>query len=397
MNEWNQVPLSDIIDILGGGTPRTSVSEYWDGDIPWLTVSDYNNQRKFVYEAERKITKLGLENSSTQILNRGDVIISARGTVGVVSMLGKPMAFNQTSYGIRAKSDLTTNDFVYYLLRNAVENLLRVSYGAVFDTITRKTFQQISIDLPPLPEQRAIAGVLSALDDKIDLLHRENVTLEALAETLFRQWFIEDAEDDWEEGVLSDFCDVIDCLHAKKPQEIETTEESSKYLLQVFNIAEGGKLDLSQKYFVSDEDYEEWIRRIELSGGDLIISKTGRVGAIAQIPYYIKTGIGRNLVAIHPKDPFTPEFLKDLMLSSWMTRKIRENTSDGTILKSLHVKSISTLPVIYPGKARITHYSEIINPIHRKVMENLRQSETLEKMRDTLLPKLMSGEIRLKL
>ncbi len=292
--------------------------------------------------------------------------------------------------------DLT---FLFYLFAN--QAFIDLAYSGSSGTKMPRAdwnFLKVTEWLVPvdIEEQRAIAGILSTLDDKIDLLHRQNETLDALAQTLFRQWFVEKAEDGWDEGVLSDYCDVIDCLHAKKPEEIEA-QENSKYLLQVFNIADGGIVDLSKKYYVSDEDYKEWVRRIELSGGDLFISKTGRVGAIAQIPYYMKAGIGRNLVAIHPKNPFTPEFLKDLMLSNWMNRKIRENTSDGTILRSLHVKSISALPVIFPGKALIAQYSEIIRPIHRKIMENLRNRETLEKLRDTLLPKLMRGEARVQL
>src|SRR5690606_18054839 len=97
-----------------------------------------------------------------------------------------------------------TNDYVYYLLKDRVSNFQQYSHGGVFDTITRDTFKEIDILLPPLPEQRAIASVLSSLDDKIDLLHRQNKTLEDMAETLFREWFIEEADDDWEEGILGD-------------------------------------------------------------------------------------------------------------------------------------------------------------------------------------------------
>ncbi len=201
---WKRVKLGEVIEIITGGTPKTSVPEYWNGDIPWLSITDFNNGRKYCYNAEKKITEKGLKESTTNILKKGQIIISARGTVGVISMLGRDMAFNQSCYGINAKAGLTFNDFIYYLLKFNIPHFISNSYGAVFDTITKQTFEQIIIKLPPLSEQKAIASVLSALDDKIDLLHRQNQTLEKMAETLFRKCFIEDAKDGWEEVRLGD-------------------------------------------------------------------------------------------------------------------------------------------------------------------------------------------------
>ena len=190
MDEWKEYKISDIADVIGGGTPKTSVDEYWNGDIPWLSVVDFNTGRKYVSKTEKTITNLGLERSSTKLLQVHDIIISARGTVGALAMLDKPMTFNQSCYGMRAKENITTSDYLFYLLKNTVKQLQQASYGAVFDTITRNTFDETEISLPPIKEQKAIPEVLSSLDDKIDLLHRQNKTLEALAQTLFRQWFI---------------------------------------------------------------------------------------------------------------------------------------------------------------------------------------------------------------
>ena len=91
--------LSDVMDLIGGGTPKTSKSEYWNGTISWLSVKDFNNGFRYVYETEKTITELGLENSSTKLLQKGDVVISARGTVGEIATIPFPMAFNQSCYG----------------------------------------------------------------------------------------------------------------------------------------------------------------------------------------------------------------------------------------------------------------------------------------------------------
>ena len=88
--------LADVIDLIGGGTPKTSVPEYWDGDIPWISVRDFNNDDRYVYLTEKSITQAGLDNSSTKMLAHDDIIISARGTVGELAMIPFPMAFNQS-------------------------------------------------------------------------------------------------------------------------------------------------------------------------------------------------------------------------------------------------------------------------------------------------------------
>jgi len=177
-SDWKEYKLSDLMQLYGGGTPKTTVPEYWDGDIPWLSVVDFNNGKKYVFDAEKKITERGLKESSTKILKKGQIIISARGTVGVISMLGRDMAFNQSNYGIDANKELTSNEFLYYLLKDNLANFLSVSYGAVFDTITKDTFEHLNVSIPPLSKQQLITSTLGSLDDKIDLLHRQNKILE---------------------------------------------------------------------------------------------------------------------------------------------------------------------------------------------------------------------------
>lgn len=159
--------LADIINIFGGGTPKTGISEYWDGDIPWLSVKDFNNDDRYVYSAEKSISQAGLANSSTKMLDYDDIIISARGTVGELAMIPYPMAFNQSCYGIRGKKDIVIQSYLYYLLKSSVNLLKSQTHGSVFDTITRDTFTNIEVSLPALEEQQTISDTLISLDDKI--------------------------------------------------------------------------------------------------------------------------------------------------------------------------------------------------------------------------------------
>ena len=182
--------LSEILTLIGGGTPKTTNPSYWGGNIPWLSVVDFNNDNRYVHTTEKTITEEGVENSSTKILPQSSLILSARGTVGALAQLAKPMAFNQSCYGIIAKEQ-TTNDFLYYLLKNVVEDLQAKGHGSVFNTITRDTFDTITVDLPPLEEQKRIAEILGSLDDKIELLQKQNKTLEDMAKALFKSWFVD--------------------------------------------------------------------------------------------------------------------------------------------------------------------------------------------------------------
>ncbi|MDD4135241.1 MAG: restriction endonuclease subunit S, partial [Eubacteriales bacterium] len=183
--------LTDVIDLIGGGTPKTSVPEYWDGDIPWLSVKDFNNDDRYVYATEKCITQAGLDNSSTKMLAHDDIIISARGTVGELAMIPFPMAFNQSCYGIRGKKGLVIQPYLYYLLKDSIRLLKSQTHGSVFDTITRDTFASVEVRVPSITTQRAIAATLSVLDDKIENNNRINHHLEQMAQAIFKSWFME--------------------------------------------------------------------------------------------------------------------------------------------------------------------------------------------------------------
>lgn len=149
MMEWAREKLSDVFEIISGGTPKTDIPEYWNGEIPWLSVKDFSGDRKHIHSTEKSITKLGLDNSSTKMLKCGDIIISARGTVGEIAQITTPMAFNQSCFGLRAKHGYCA-DFLYYALKYQLLWLKAVANGAVFDAITLKTFDNIHISVPDI-------------------------------------------------------------------------------------------------------------------------------------------------------------------------------------------------------------------------------------------------------
>ena len=178
MEEWKTYKYTDLCSLIGGGTPKTSESSYWGGDIPWLSVKDFGTGGKYVYSTEKHITEKGLNNSSTKLLQRDDIIISARGTIGAMAMIPFPMAFNQSCFGIRANNKVDPH-FLFYLTKTKIAELQTNSHGSVFDTITRDTFDKIECYIPDISTQRRIATILSNLDDKILLNNRINHNLAA--------------------------------------------------------------------------------------------------------------------------------------------------------------------------------------------------------------------------
>ena len=210
--------LSEIMDLIGGGTPKTSKPEYWNGNIPWITVKDFNNDFRYVYKTEKSITQLGLERSSTKLLQSGDVIISARGTVGEIATIPFAMAFNQSCYGLRAKKGMVTSDYLYYLIKHNISLLKNNTHGSVFDTITRNTFDNIEVEIPSIEIQQKISSILNDYDKKIELNNAINNNLEQQAQAIFKMEFLslKALPSGWRQASLIDIADYLNGLAMQK-------------------------------------------------------------------------------------------------------------------------------------------------------------------------------------
>jgi len=183
--------LFELCEVLSGGTPKTTNPAYWNGLVPWASVKDFNTGNRWFSSTEKMITEVGLANCSSVLLAPGDLVLSARGTVGVVAQCGMRTAFNQSNYGLRAKESLASNDYLYYAISNAKKALLGDTHGGMFDTITRQTLARLNIPVPELEVQSGITNVLGTLDEKIETNKQLSKTLEDIAQTIFKSWFID--------------------------------------------------------------------------------------------------------------------------------------------------------------------------------------------------------------
>lgn len=369
--------LSEIMDIIGGGTPKTSKPEYWNGDIPWLSVKDFNNDYRYVYETEKTITQLGLDNSSTKLLKRNDSIISARGTVGEMAMIPYPMAFNQSCYGLRAKEGLVDEEYLYYLIKHNVVVLKKNTHGSVFDTITRDTFDGIEVELPSLVEQKVVASILRDLDDKIEVNNEINKNLEKQAQTIYQQMFIDNVSSDWTEGTLSEIADIT---MGQSPSGSSYNEDGNG------TIFFQGRAEFGFR-FPTVRFYTTELKRIAYAN-DTLMSVRAPVGDLNVA--HTDCCIGRGLASIHSKNN-RQSFVLYTMYS--LKKYLDVFNGEGTVFGSINRNSLNEMPILIPSDEKLDEFEALVAPMDATIRNNYDEICCLEQLRDTLLPKLMSGEL----
>lgn len=390
MRKWKEYKINDIARVVGGGTPRTSNPDYWNGDIPWITPRDLTGYSKmYIDGGERSITSKGLNKSSTQLLPKGTVLLTSRAPIGYVAIAKNNICTNQGFKSLILNEDLAYNQFIYYWIKNNVDYLQSIGTGTTFAEISGSVVKEIEILLPPLSEQKAIAEVLSSLDDKIDLLHRQNETLEEMAQTLFRQWFVEEAEEDWEKKPLSFFGEII-CGKTptkKKPQFFDGE-------IPFIKIP-----DMHGKTFVFDtiDTLTEEGKKSQLNKTippkSINVSCIATVGLVTLNAFESHTNQQINSIV-----PFKDDYRNYLYCAMKnMYDLLQAMASGGTATLNLNTGNFSKIKLPLPRNERLDNFNEITIPLFDKIFKNQNQIRTLENLRDTLLPKLMSGEVRVKL
>ena len=389
MAEWLKTALIDIVELIGGGTPKTSKAEYWGGNINWLSVKDFNNENRYVYSTEKTITEEGLNNSSTKLLKKDDIIISARGTVGELAMIPFPMAFNQSCYGIRAKEGIDSI-FLYYLIKNSVRKLKAITHGSVFDTITRDTFANIEVAIPDIKTQHRIAKMLADIDDKVENNQRINNNLEQQTQAIFKSWFV-DFElnygimpSDWKVSQLGSIAKISTEVFspAKNPNvEVEhysiPAYDEKRY--PVFETSNGIK---SNKY--------------RLSSNSVMISKLNPDTKRIWRPYCISDNpiCSTEFIVYEPINPLNRDFIYSIIDSIGFSAFLCSHTTGSTNSRQRATPSVTlTYDIIVPDEKTIQAFCSIVSPMYDTIENNIKENQKLAETRDKLLPKLMSGEL----
>jgi type I restriction enzyme, S subunit len=395
MSEWQQVKLKEVtVKIGSGATPKGGSGAYKENGISLIrsqNVLDYKfstDGLAFIDDEQANALKNVIVEENDILLNiTGDSV--ARCCSAPVDWL--PARVNQHVAIIRANPNLANSDFIkYHLLASKEELLILSEIGGTRNALTKAMIEDFTINFPPLPEQQAIASVLSSLDDKIDLLHRQNKTLEAMAETLFRQWFIEEAKDDWEELALKELVKVIDNRGKTPPYQDFKTEHP---IIEVNALTNDGRLvnySVIRK-FVDDSIFQTWFRQ-HLEDLDILFSTVGSIGSIGM---FFKNGacVAQNVIGIRAMNKISNFYLYQWLL--YNQEEIRE-LDIGSVQPSIKVPHLLALQIRIPDKNILDKFDLVIKGFIDKLKSNQERIQTLENLRDTLLPKLMSGEIRVK-
>lgn len=308
------------------------------------------------------------------------------------------VAFGSTEFIVlREKRNVSDKHYLYYF---AISPEFRDI--AILSMTGSSGRQRVQIDVvknhsfafPPLLEQKAIASVLSSLDDKIDLLHRQNKTLEAIAETLFRQWFVEEVEENWEEKALGELCTITS---SKRIFYSEYTESGipfyrSKEIIELHNTGSTrSDLYISQNRFNGiKENFGAPI------AGDILLTSVGTLG----IPYRVKKND-----TFYFKDGNLTWFknfnnIPSIIIYCWLKSSIGKERLEGIKIGStqsaLTISGLKEIKMVIPPVEKIKSLKDNLVFIYTKIDANQSQIRTLKKLRDTLLPKLMSGEVRIE-
>lgn len=407
--------LSDVVTIISGGTPKTSVKEFWDGDIDWLAVADFNSSNRYVSSASKKITELGLNNSNTKMLEKGDLIISARGTVGAIAQLTKPMAFNQSCFGLRGKKNKLDTDYLYYWLKNYVDVLLNKSQGSVFNTINLSTFDDIKIELPSIADQSKISNFLTLLDDKFQINNQINQELEAMAKTLYDYWFVQfdfpdqngkpykssggkmvysqdlkrEIPEGWGVETLKDFESKI--ITGKTPSRANSDNFGGEIPFITIGDIRGNTFVYSTSESLTDLGASVQQNKY-LPEGSLCVSCIATVGEIGFTTEWSHTNQQINSIVFEDE---TNRYYLYFALKNYF-ENANASAKTGNTFANMNKEDFSGIRIILPSKEIKNNFHKITEPYFAQIKCLQGQNQELTQLRDWLLPMLMNGQVKVE-
>ncbi len=413
---WPTVELGEIAQVVGGGTPSTKDRGNFDGDVPWLTPKDLSAPHyRIVTRGCRNLSQAGLAASSARVVPTGAVLVSTRAPIGYVAIAGNPIATNQGFRSLILDSN-AESDYIYYWLRQNTAELERCASGSTFKEISGSNLQRICIPLPPRGEQRAIAHILGTLDDKIELNRRMNATLEAMARALFRSWFV-------------DFDPVRAKMEGRGtglPKDIADLFPDRLVDSELGEIPEGWRAStLAEVALLNPESWSSRNAPEHILYVDLATTKWGYIDEIRRYSWAVAPSRGRRVLrrgdtivgTVRPGNGSFAVIDRDGLTGSTGFAVLRPNdsvgreivwcaaTSHDTIDRLAHLADGGAYPAVNPKAvldtalvlpdARVRGaFSSLTAPLLDRLQENQREARTLGTVRDVLLPKLVSGELR---
>jgi type I restriction enzyme S subunit len=414
--EWKEYKVEEFAEVIGGGTPNTTIDEFWNGDIPWLTPKDLSsNTDIYVEKGERFITPDGLSNSSAKLLPPDSILLSTRAPVGYLAISKVPLTTNQGFRNLILKEGFSSK-FIYYLLKNNISYLQSNASGTTFGELSGSVLKSLKFKIPPLTIQERIADILGSLDDKIELNQHMNQTLESMARALFKSWFV-DFEPVYAKMEGRDYplpAEIMDLF----PDELVDSELGLipkgwriKPLDKVADFLNGLAM---QKYPTGEnQDYIPVIKIRELrdgftsqnsdraninfpydyiiNNGDILFSWSGSL--LVKIWCGGIGGLNQHLFKVTSTE--FPKWFYYLWTSYYLNEFIKIAADKATTMGHIKKSDLHKSLVCIPDASILDVGNSFIGSFFERTINNSLQISTLMKARDSLLPYLVSGKIKI--
>lgn len=389
MGEWKECLLSDLGTIVGGATPSTKNPENYDnGSIAWITPKDLSGFRgRFISRGERLITKVGLNSCSTQLMPKNSVLFSSRAPIGYVAIASNELCTNQGFKSV-VPNDNTDYLFLYYLLKynkDAIENL---GSGTTFKEVSGSTMRNIKVWVPVAKkEQERISAILGSIDDKIEENESINNNLLQQAQTLYREMFVNTQNDSRRTCRAEEFFDIaIGKTPPRKEHQWFTTNPKDVTWVSISDMGSCGTYISRSSEWLPQEAVDRFNIKV-IPSNTVLLSFKLTVGRIAITHGEMTT----NEAIAHFKTdkPYINEYLY-CYLRDYNYQTLGSTSSIATAVNS---KIIKAMPFIIPADEEISRFHSVTGPMFEQILNNQLENDSLVKTRDTLLPKLMSGEL----
>ena len=398
MSEWKTCKLSEIGVIVGGATPSTKNPEFYDGNIPWITPKDLTNwSNMYISKGERSITKAGYDSASCKMMPKGSVLFTSRAPIGYIAIAANEVCTNQGFKSVVPNTELIDSQFLYYSLIFNKNKIIAMGSGTTFAEISGKVMANVEISLPPLDIQKKIAAQLSEIDDKITVNKKICENLEAQAQALFKHWLVDFAPfkdgkfvesvlglipEGWRVGKLTEIADYLNGLAMQKFPPLSDDDA-----IPVLKIKELGQ---SQCDNSSDKCSKQIKPEYIIKNGDVVFSWSGTL----MIDIWCGGICGLNQHLFKVTSDNYPKWFYLMWTKHHLAEFIRIAKDKAVTMGHIIRGDLEKAQVAIPDSNTLDKMSEVMNDIFDQIINTRLEINTISTLRDTLLPKLMSGEIK---
>lgn len=393
MTDWKPFILGEVSNIIGGGTPSTSVNEYWNGEIDWYTPVEIGEE-VYVNNSERKISKLGFENSSTNLLPAGTILFTSRAGIGKTAILQKEGTTNQGFQSIIPMKNILDSYFIYSR-SNELKNFGETNAsGSTFLEISGKEMENMKINLPDIKEQQKIGEFFRHFDEMIALQQKKIDKTKALKSAYLAEMFPAEGErvpkrrfagftEDWEERYFMDNIKNIIDFRGRTPKKLGLNWSEKGYLaLSALNV-KNGYIDFNADAYYGDQElYEKWMNGRELREGQVLFTTEAPMGNVAQVPDNRGYILSQRTIAFNViPEKITNSFMASLLRSDRTFMEL-SNLSSGGTAKGVSQRTLEELKVFVPNsineQIKIGNFFKNLDDIisnHQQKLEKLQATK----------------------